>query len=777
MALRWPRGGVCHALLVALATSLVAAQSGGTEGAPNRLIDSGSPYLLQHAHNPVDWYPWGPEAIEKARREDKPIFVSVGYSTCYWCHVANRTLYSNPAIAALMNRWFVNVKVDREQRPDLDAVYMLATMLLTGRGGWPNNVFLTPDLKPFFAGSYFPPEDDDFGRPGFVTVLKTVHREWTERREVVGQTAEKAVQAMRRVQRRNAPEAGRVDPDAWLRTARDNLRAEFDAEHGGFREGRGNSSKFPHEPLLALLIADYRVSRDRDALGMLTATLDAMALGGIHDHLGGGFHRYTIETSWSVPHFEKMLYNNAQLLRIYAEAWQLTRKPLYRQVALGIGDYMLRQLAAPEGGFYTAEDAEVGHEEGASYLWTAEEIAAALGEARARAFFAAYQITPLAAQREADALKGGSRGALRRRVSKAPDAIPDSLAPARAKLFALRETRVQPARDEKLIVSQNGLAIDALARSGKILGKPEYVSAARRAAQRVWILAYDARNRVLHHEAYRGTARGDGFLDDYALLGLGFLSLADATGEVIWRRRAAQLADDALNGFARSDASFATTKAEKDLVIAPEDAGDIVTPSGTSAMAGLLLRLSLERGGSQYRRAAERAVGRVAGAVNGQPDQWPTLVAATVKIRPGESVVGPSAKPTPFALLDTASHVKATAALRRRGAQEEVVVTLTIASGFHVNANPASLEYLIPTALSFEDLIPSRIRYPAPKLFKPEFARDGLMVYDGTVELVAEVPAGTSARSVRGKVRAQACDDEVCLPPADLPIAVPRADQ
>ncbi len=763
-------------LSLALAASVVGA--GGAEPAsrtgPNRLIDSGSPYLLQHANNPVDWYPWGPEALERARRENKPIFVSVGYSTCYWCHVANRTLYSNPEIAALMNRWFVNIKVDREQRPDLDAVYMLATTLMTGRGGWPNNVFLTPELKPFFAGSYFPPEDDDLGRPGFVRILRTIQADWTDRRQALEQIADNATKAMHEAQRLRAAEARPVDTAAWLETARANLRADFDARHGGFQALQRDGAKFPHEPLLAMLIADVRVNRDRDALGMLVATLDAMALGGIHDHLGGGFHRYAVESSWSVPHFEKMLYNNAQLLRIYAEAWQLTRQPRYRHVALRIGEYLLRRLAAPEGGFYTAEDAEVDGEEGGSYLWTAEEIEHALGADAARAFLSVYQLTRLAAQREADALEGVTRGALRARVPAPPGALSMALAKERARLLAVRDARAQPARDEKLIVGLNGLAIDALAAAGQILGKPEYLKSAERAARRIWMLAYDAKARRLRHEAYRGTARGDGFLEDYALFGNGLVSLADATGNARWRERAARLAEDGLRLFSRSDGSLAMTLAEKELLVAPDESGDSAYPSGTSAMVGLLLRLALARDGSNFHRAAERVLAAHSGRVARQPDQWPALVAAAGKMRPGTLARHAGASPAPFELLDTASHVKAAAALRRLPTHDEVVVTLRIAQGFHVNANPASYDYLIATALHLEALQPSRIRYPEPRLFKPAFERQGLMVYEGEVELAAELPAGVIAgpRTVRGAVRVQACDEQICLPPATLPVTL-----
>src|SRR5437867_721131 len=344
----------------------------------NRLAKETSPYLLLHAHNPVDWYPWGPEALERAKKEDKPIFVSVGYSTCYWCHVAEKLLYSDPAIAALMNQWFVNIKVDREERPDVDRIYMLATQLMTGHGGWPNNVFLTPDMKPFFAGSYFPPTDDASGRPGFPTIIKAIHERWTGDRKRVTDEAARVFLAMRQTQR---PDISRapvpVKPAEWPTRAREALARGFDPDNAGFSRAQG--PKFPHEPMLELLLTDYQVNRTEDSLHIVRKALDAMAYGGIRDHLAGGFHRYSTEPTWSVPHFEKMLYDNAQLLRLYAETYQITRDPLYKAVALELSDYLNGQMSARQGGFYTAQDAEVNGEEGASYVWTRAEIVSILG--------------------------------------------------------------------------------------------------------------------------------------------------------------------------------------------------------------------------------------------------------------------------------------------------------------------------------------------------------------------------------------------------------------
>ncbi len=345
----------------------------------NRLINSRDPYLLLHAHNPVNWYPWGNEAFAKAKHENKPIFISIGYSTCYWCHVAERTIYSDPKIAKHMNQWFVNVKVDREQLPDVDRVYMLATELLTGLGGWPNNVFLTPDLKPFFAGSYFPPEE-------FARIIERIHQIWTSDPERIVATGNKVFSAMKRSQTETAiAKANPIAPSAWMAHAETSFMMRLDSQYGGLASEGG--PKFPQEPAIQLMLTDYNSYHNPRVRQWLSATLDAMAYGGIWDHLGNGFHRYSTEPTWSIPHFEKMLYDNAQLLRVYAEAYRGTGSAVYRQVALGIGDYLGHQMMMPDGGFFTAQDSEVAGAEGASYVWTRKQIASVLGAKHAAVFF------------------------------------------------------------------------------------------------------------------------------------------------------------------------------------------------------------------------------------------------------------------------------------------------------------------------------------------------------------------------------------------------------
>lgn len=562
----------------------------------NRLIDSNSPYLLLHAHNPVDWYPWGPEALEKAKRENKPIFLSVGYSTCYWCHVAERTIYSRPEFAKLMNAWFVNIKVDREQRPDLDRIYMLATQIMTGRGGWPNNLFLTPDLKPIFAGSYFPPHDDDFGRPGFSTILRSIHQIWTTDSKRLTDIGERVHASLQDYQRQSVSGTQRaLNPDAWLANAVTSLTTRADKQHGGLASS--GSTKFPRAPALELLLAHYRIHGDPATLDLLIRHLDAMAYGGIYDHLAGGFHRYTVEPSWSIPHFEKMLYDNAQLMKIYAETFAITKNPLYRFVADDAASYLTRQMMAAKGGFYTAQDSEVDGKEGASYVWTRSEVVSILRGKSAERFFDVFALTPMPANIVAERLdpkpSGEEEGVIRIRLpiaetlkkTRSADVVTmlSGTRPLRNELLQARDRRPQPLRDDKLIVGLNGLAIEAFTVAGRLLGNPEYVSIARRSAEYMWAVAYNAKSASLKHEIFQGRVQTDGFLDDYALLGRAYMSLYGATRQQVWLDRAVKLGDALLKRFARPDGTLLTSTSGKDLLITPLDDGDNAQPSGTSA--------------------------------------------------------------------------------------------------------------------------------------------------------------------------------------------------
>jgi uncharacterized protein YyaL (SSP411 family) len=775
-------------------SGLPTDRASGPYAYTNRLIDSHDPYLLLHAHNPVDWYPWSAEAFAKAKKENKPIFLSIGYSTCYWCHVAERTIYSNADIAKLMNQRFVNVKVDSEQRPDVDRIYMIARELMTSGGGWPNNLFLTPDLKPFYAGSYFPPRDDPRAGPGFPTVLASIDHVWTTDRAQALGVADNVMTAMRRVQSAIAGGAGTpIKPDAWLAKARDTLLPQFDQKNGGLADRR-SGTKFPNSPRLALLLLDYRINQTSAALAGVLNTLDAMVFGGIHDQLGGGFHRYSTEPSWSIPHFEKMLYDNAQLLQLYAEAFRITGLPLYRQIALETAGYLGRDMMASDGGFYTARDAQLNGVEGGGYLWTRGEIVSLLGEKQATRFLSVYSLTSVPRPDVPDVVhlrdvNGEPPAVLRLRVPidqtlkttdfKEVTQMLASFATDRQKLLVVREQRAQPVRDEKIVISLNGLTIAALAESSQVLHDPQLLNWAQKTAERIWTLAYDQQTGLLDHEIYRGQVQTSGFLQDYASLGAAFMSLADATGEGIWRDRARLLANSILDRFVRAYGAFSTTSDEKDLLIQIADDGDAETPSGTSMAIDLLLRLHEASAERRYLDAVTHAITRLSGQFQDHPESWSASVATLNRHRPplgSASVTAKNGQPTPSATDGihvplTADHVGATAISVPD--EDEVLVTIKVDDKFHINANPASFDFLIPTTVEFKGIKPKKVEYPKPVRFTAEFVREGLHVYEGSVAVVARFPKGslTENSSIEGAVTVQACTNQICLPPSTLPIS------
>jgi len=731
----------------------------------NRLIHSANPYLLQHAHNPVDWYPWGPEAIARAKVENRLIFLSIGYSTCYWCHLAERTVYADPAIAALMNAWFVNIKVDREERPDLDQAYMAARHLLTGSGGWPNNLFLSPDLEPISATGYVPAEDQD-GRPGFGRLLTLMHARWEanpEQLTAIGRRVHAALTAQRQAEA-GPGSAARPEPVQWLKNARARLERRHDSLAGGFYFLDG--SKFPLCPALDLLLADYRQNGSAQSLRVTADALAAIAFGGIHDHLGGGVHRYSTEATWSLPHFEKMLYDNAQLLGLYAEHYGITRQPLAGAMAGDIARFLTGRMMSPDGGFYTAEDAEAEGKEGETYLWTRSQIVELLGATEAERFFDLYELTPWpgdAAGRGVLRVRFDRIGAIKDQVEAQRKAA--ALAPLRAKLLSARDRRRQPERDEKIVVSLNGLAIEGLARAGRILADAEWITLAKRTGELMWRQAFDAATGRLSRYVFRGTARGEALLEDYAMLGLAYLALGDASGEGIWANRARTLANIIVERFLAPDGMVMTTSDDRLFVLA-RDVGDQYAPSGTSAAFALLARL----GGYEERfaQAANTTLARMASQIEAAPDRWASLVAHAASA---------SVAPPPLSdSLDSAAHVKAVALRERRGDQDVVVVTLTIDPGYHINANPASLDYLVPTMIIMPRTPGAKVVYPTPKKFKPKFMEEAIDVYEGSMVATIDLPKGTSGAEFGAAVAVdfQACNVQTCLLPAKVSLSLTR---
>jgi uncharacterized protein YyaL (SSP411 family) len=611
----------------------------------NRLAREKSPYLLQHAHNPVDWYPWGEEAFAKARRENKPIFLSVGYSTCHWCHVMAHESFESEEVAAIMNREFVNIKVDREERPDVDRVYMTFVQATTGGGGWPMSVWLTPDLKPFVGGTYFPP-DDRYGQPGFKKVLERVAAAWKQDREKIAGQGTKIIEALREAQSAESSTAERIDTKI-LDTAYEQFSGSFDARDGGF----GSAPKFPRPVTLNFLSRFY--ARDpsfaagKHALEMNLVTLRKMAAGGMYDHLGGGFHRYSVDRYWHVPHFEKMLYDQAQLAAAYLDAFQITQDRQFESVARDVLDYVARDMTSKEGGFFSAEDADSlfergkpGHGEGVFYVWTKKEIDAALGNA-AEVFDFHYGVQSHGNAPEGsdpqDEFRGKNVLIERHTIAetaqhfrKSEDAVRDSLKQSREKLFVIRSKRPRPHLDDKIITAWNGLMISAFARGAQVLEEPRYLESATRAAAFIRTHLWDESKKTLYRSYRGGRSDVEGFADDYAFVIQGLLDLYGASFDIEWLKFAIDLqkTEDRLFFDQKSGGYFSTSGKDTSVVLRMKDDNDSAEPAASSVSALNLLRLAQIRGEKQWQGRAEKTIGAFHVTLSRFPSAMPQMLVA-----------------------------------------------------------------------------------------------------------------------------------------------------
>ena len=573
---------------------------------PNRLANALSPYLAQHAGNPVDWYPWGEEAFKKASRDDKPIFLSIGYAACHWCHVMEHESFENERIAAILNEHFVSIKVDREERPDVDDIYMEAVQTMTGSGGWPLSVFLTPDRKPFYGGTYFPPERR--GRmPGFEEVLRGVHDAWKNRRADAVEQAQSltaVLQADNLTASEGVDDVSKLEP--LVSGAAQSLGQTFDPVWGGF----GGAPKFPRPSDFGLLLRHWHRTGDEHSLEMVTKTLDRMADGGVYDHVGGGFHRYSTDSQWLVPHFEKMLYDNAQLARAYVEAWQVTGHVRYQRIARETLDYVLRDMQHPDGGFYSSEDADSEGEEGLFYTWTPDELVAVLGPDRADTFALAFGIA------EQSNFEGRWIAHLPRplattadQLGKGLEDLEQELYQSRVQLLETRAKRIRPLRDEKILVGWNGLMIDGFALAGAAFDDESYRKAAIAAAEYLDRYLRDDEGRLLHcrrdHQASHPA-----YLEDHAALAYGLVSLYEATFDERWIDRAIAEADILLAEFFDSDRGgfFSTSARHEKLIARKRDLLDNAIPSGSSLATMALLRLGKLCGRGDYLTAAGETV-------------------------------------------------------------------------------------------------------------------------------------------------------------------------
>jgi len=611
-----------------------------TNHLPNRLAKEKSPYLLQHAHNPVNWYPWGEEAFDQAKAENKPIFLSVGYSTCHWCHVMERESFEDEEVAKLLNREYVAIKVDREERPDVDHVYMTVCQAMTGQGGWPLTVIMTPDKKPFYAGTYFP-KRSKYGRYGLMDVLEGLAVKWREDRAAVVQTAERAVQQLSGFAVKKQADGGPTLE--WLQAVMDRAfeayHQSFDPDRGGF----GRAPKFPSSHNLSFLLKYSQAYQEERALDMAVKTLEAMRSGGIYDQIGFGFSRYSTDERWLVPHFEKMLYDNALLAMTYTEAYQITGNELFARTAREIFAYVLRDMTDPEGGFYSAEDADSEGEEGRFYVWTPEELAVVLGQEDGELFAESYGI----------AVPGNFEGAsipnlididweaIAKRRGLSADELPRRLEASRAKLFEHRERRVHPHKDDKILTSWNGLMIMALAKGAKAFGEPAYAAAAEKAARFI-------RNRMIREDGrllarFRdGEAAYPAYLDDYAFLAWGLIELFEATGAADYLEQAAGLAAEMLRLFADAEHGgfFFSGHDGEELFLRPKESYDGAMPAGNSAALLVLTKLARYLDREDLSEVADKLIAVFAAEVEGYPAGHSLFVAAVHgAMHPGKEIV------------------------------------------------------------------------------------------------------------------------------------------
>jgi uncharacterized protein YyaL (SSP411 family) len=611
----------------------------------NRLAQEKSPYLLQHAHNPVDWYPWGEEAFEKARRENKPIFLSIGYSTCHWCHVMAHESFENEETAAIMNREFVNIKVDREERPDVDRVYMIFVQATTGGGGWPMSVWLTPDLKPFVGGTYFPSEDR-YGQPAFRKVIERIATAWKQDREKIAEQGSKIVEALRESQNAQPDAPTKIDISVF-QNAYQQLHRSFDSREGGF----STAPKFPRPVALnfltRLFARDPKSDTGKQALEMDLFTLRKMAAGGIHDHIGGGFHRYSVDRYWHVPHFEKMLYDQAQLTSAYLDAFQITQDQQYGDVARDILDYVARDMTSKDGGFFSAEDADSlfehgkpEHGEGVFYIWTEKQVDGALGDDSATFKFQ-YGVQPHGNAPEGsdpqDEFRGKNILIQRHTIAetaqhfkKSEDEIRQLLIRSREKLLSIRNTRPRPHLDDKIIAAWNGLMISAYARAAQVLDEPRYLEAAARAAKFVRENLYDEKSKIIYRSYREGRSNIEGFADDYAFVIQGLIDFYEASFDIESLKFALELqaTQDRLFFDEKNGGYFSTSGNDKNVVLRMKDDNDSAEPAVSSVAAINVLRLSQLRNDKELDARARKTIDAFAPTLSHFASAMPQMLVA-----------------------------------------------------------------------------------------------------------------------------------------------------
>ena len=731
----------------------------------NQLADQTSPYLLQHADNPVAWQAWSDDAFELAREQHKPVFLSVGYSTCHWCHVMAHQSFEDEQVASVLNEHFVPIKVDREELPDIDAQYMLATQAyyaLSGNprgGGWPNSVWLMPDGRPFFAGTYFP-------KPQFIAILNRLHELWSNDPKQIDHNAEVITQYMQQMSGLDGGNDVKLNA-GLIDQAVDFARRRFDATHGGF----GGAPKFPPHGTLALLASAYQRTADDEMLAMYTTTLDAMQRGGIYDHVGGGFHRYATDGHWFLPHFEKMLYDNAQLITAYTAGYQFTKDDRYRQVIAETFDWLRREMIDDAGGFYSALDAESEGEEGKFYVWHIDEIREVLGE-DAEQFIATYNITP-----DGNWIEEASGHQPGTNIPHLSAEVDDTLPGLRQKLRQVRDQRIPPHLDDKVLTSWNGLVIAALAYAGRLLDEPRYTETAARAADFILNTLRDADGRLLR--VYRdGRASQPGYLDDNAYLIDGLLELHEATEDERWLSDARTLADGMIERFADPLAGgFFYTATDHDRRVMrsknPSSGGNMPSPNGVAAYA--LLRLGQRTGHGEYIQAGYRTLVAFAGLMRNQPHATDALLVALDLVLNDDALLGqvddsPAAAPVVTATINAPDRAEA-------GQSIDLTITVDITPPYHIYGPHVASSGLSPTRLHLSDgqAELTQVRFPKPQTMGDRTTDGAVDVYDGHITIGASIALPEDASDVlplKFRLTAQPCDERACLAPVGIDLSV-----
>jgi uncharacterized protein YyaL (SSP411 family) len=780
----------CCALATAHAPAEEPKDKAGEKGAkekgkPNRLAKSSSPYLLQHAHNPVDWYPWGPEAFARAKKENKLVFLSVGYSACHWCHVMERESFSNAEVARLLNAHFVCIKVDREERPDIDDIYMTAMNVSGEQGGWPLNMFLTPDGKPIFGGTYFPPDDKKVGEdtiPGFKTVLSRLVEADKKERAEIEKHAEKVAKATAEALEANS-RGGALVPLKRQLISEAVEAFDIDPEHGGTSSKARlyKGTKFPRPPVWGFLLAQSAKPGNEALKKKVRLTLSKMAEGGIYDQLGGGFHRYSTERTWTVPHFEKMLYDNAQLVELYSEAFALDPRPEYERAVAETLAFVKREMTSPGGGFYSALDADSNGKEGEFYVWTDDELKQVLGAADLAFLKSVYDLGQTNFEGKYHILRLPKSLAEIAKDKKLTEAeLLAKLAPIKKKLFDYRAKRERPFLDTKVIAAWNGEMIAGYAKAAQVFKKKEYADAAARAADLILIRMRDKDGRLLRlYAAPPGgepRAQGAAFLDDYAYVIHGLLNLHDATGEKEWLDAAKELTDLAVKWYADASGGFYFTASDGEKLFArSKDSYDGVQPSGNAQMARNLLRLGAKLNDPAYRERGARTVKAFSLAMRTSPTSTPAMLrAADELLASGEpDKPAPKEKPGGKKPKESADVVTAKLALDpAKDGKRAFTLTLTVEAPWHLYANPVGFETLAESQTEVSVFaggkpVEVKVDYPKGKEITDSTGAK-YRVYEGTVKVTGNFPAAGGEVEVR--VKLSACKEGLCLPPSVLKV-------